>query len=216
MAEAGAVEAVVFDVNGVLVDSMGLHVRLTRELLAEAGVDLADDQLAGYRGLGAADLFRAVRADAGVDFDADALAERKLDAFAAAVDDVPVMAGAAETVRTLAADYAVGVASNDQRRAVDAVLDRLGIADVVEAVATIDDVETGKPDPAVYRRAVEGVGVAPAAAVAVDDSSVGVEAARAAGLRVVGILGSGDDELPDATATVERLPELLETIARLG
>lgn len=216
MAEDGPVEAVVFDVNGVLVDSMGLHVRLTRELLEEAGVDLTDDQLDGYRGLGAADLFRAARADAGAVFDADALAERKLEAFAAAVEDVPVMADAAETVRTLAAGYAIGVASNDQRRAVDAVLERLGVADAVEAVATIDDVETGKPDPAVYRRAVEGLGVAPAAAVAVDDSAVGVEAARAAGLRVVGFLGSGDDDLPDATATVERLAELPETIARLG
>lgn len=216
MADAGPVDAVVFDVNGVLVDSMGLHVGLTRELLAEAGVTLTDDQLAAYRGLGAADFFRAVRAEAGADFDADALAERKLDAFAAAVDDVPAMDGAAETVRTLADAYAIGVASNDQRRAVDAVLDRLDVADVVGAVATIDDVATGKPDPAVYRTSVDRLGVEPSAAVAVDDSAVGVEAALAAGLRVVGFTGTGDDPLGEATTTVDRLPELPAAMADLG
>lgn len=215
MATDGAIEAVVFDVNGVLVDSMPLHVELTRSLLAEAGVELNDGQLDDYRGLSAADLFRAVRADADADFDPDAVAERKLDAFAAAVEDLPVMDGAAETVRTLAGRYAIGVASNDQRRAVDAVLDRLGVADLVDAVATIDDVETGKPDPAVYRRAVEQLDVAPAAAVAVDDSAVGVAAARSAGLRVVGFLGSGEGALPETSATVERLPGLVETIPQL-
>lgn len=216
MSTDGPVEAVVFDVNGVLVDSMGLHVRLTRDLLAEAGVDLTEDQLADYRGLGAVDLFRAARADADADFDAAALAERKLDAFAGAVDELPVMDGAAETVRTLGDDHAIGVASNDQRRAVDAVLDRLGVADVVEAVVTIDDVATGKPDPAVYREAVDRLGVTPGAAVAVDDSAVGVQAARAAGFRVVGFRSSEADDLSGATATVDRLPDLPTAVAALA
>ncbi|MFB6354202.1 MAG: HAD family hydrolase [Halobacteriales archaeon] len=216
MAGERPVEAVVFDVNGVLVDSMRLHVSLTRELLAEAGVTLADDQLAAYRGLGAADFFEAVRADAGADFDAEAMAERKLDAFAAAVDDVPAMDGAAATVRSLARGYAVGVASNDGRRAVDAVLDRLGIAEVVGAVATIEDVAAGKPDPAVYELAVDRLGVQPPAAVAVDDSAVGVEAAQAAGLDVVGFNGSGDDPLAEAATTVDQLRELPAAIDRLA
>lgn len=215
MAADRGVEAVVFDVNGVLVDSMGLHLGLNRELLAEVGVDLSDYRLARYRGLSSADFFRAVRANSTVDFDADALAERKLEAFAAAVEELPIMDGAAETVRTLAAQYAIGVASNDQRRAVSAVLRRLGMDDVVEGVVTIEDVTRGKPDPAVYEQAVDRLGVAPAAAVAIDDSAVGVEAAREAGLRVVGFLGSGDGDLPEATVTVERLPALPEAIAAL-
>lgn len=216
MTRDAAIEAVVFDVNGVLVDSMPLHLGLTQQLLADAGVELTDDELAAYRGLGAADLFRAVRADTGSDFDADALADRKLEAFASAVGELPVIDGAAEAVRTLADRYAVGVASNDQRRAVEAVLTRLQITQVVTAVATIDDVAEGKPDPAVYRRAVDRLGVPPGGAVAVDDSAVGVDAARSAGLQVVGFLGSGESDLPTATATVDRLAALPETIARLG
>lgn len=215
MGEHQAVEAVVFDVNGVLVDSMALHVSLTRELLDEAGVELTDDAFAAYRGMGAEDLFSAVRADTGTEFDATALAERKLDAFAAAVDEIPVMADASETVQTLADRYAIGIASNDQRRAVDAVLDRLEVRGVVEAVVTIDDVAVGKPDPAVYELAAQRLGVDPAAAVAVDDSGVGVTSALAAGLRVVGFTGSGDDPLPAATATVDRLGDLPAAIRDL-
>lgn len=215
MADAVNLEAVVFDVNGVLVDSMELHVSLTRELLAEVGAELSDAQLAEYRGLAAADLFEAVRSDADADFDAAALAQRKLDAFAAAVDDIPVMDGAAETVRTLAERYTIGVASNDQRRAVDAVLNRLGITDVVSAVVTIDDVPVGKPDPEVYRVAAARLAVEPTAAVAVDDSAVGVAAARAAGLRVVGFRDTEEEPLSSADTIVDRLEELPAVLQRL-
>lgn len=214
-ADDAPVEAVLFDVNGVLIDSMPLHENLGWELLESVGVELTEAEMLDYMGRGAEDFFQVVKEDTGADFDADALAERKLRAFVERVDDIPAMDGAAETMRSLSERYAVAVASNDQRRSVDAVLRRLGVTDAVDAVATIEDVDAGKPDPAVYRVAVDRLGVDPVGAVAVDDSPVGVEAARRAGLRVVGFRSSEGVDLPRATATVDRMAELEAAIADL-
>lgn len=209
------VEAVVFDLNGVLIDSMAVHRDLIGDLLDEAGVNLTEEEVAEYMGRGAEDFFRVVAEETSADFDADALAERKRRTFPDHVDTIPLMDGAAVVVQSLAEQYAIAVASNDQRRSVDTVLQRLDVDDVIDVVVTIEDVETGKPDPEVYRTAVERLAVDPGKAVAVDDTPVGVEAARRAGLRAVGFRRSEDVCLRGATTTVDSMAELEDAITGL-
>lgn len=209
------IEAVLFDVNGVLIDSMPLHEDLRWKLLEAAGVELTESEMLDYMGRGAEDFFRVVKEDTGADFDAEALAGQTRRAFVERVQSIPVMDDAAPTVRSLSERYAVAVATNDERRNVEAVLGRLCITDAVEAIVSIEDADAGKPHPGVYLAAADRLGVAPDVAVAVDDSPVGVEAARRAGMRVVGFRSSADVELPRATVTVEGMAELEGAIADL-
>lgn len=207
------VEAVVFDVNGVLIESMGLHTTLNVDLLAAAGVEVTEAEAGRHMGRSGADFFRAIAAETGADVDAAALAERKRRALLDRIDDVSLVPGAGAALRSLAQGYRVGVASNDHRECVEAVLDRLDVTAAVGAVVTIDDVEAGKPDPECYRRVTDRLGVAPAAAVAVEDSPHGLTAARAAGLRTVGVRTAADVDLGQATESIDRLSRLPTTIA---
>ena len=209
------VDAVVFDMNGVLIDSMPMHTGLSRRLLEEAGMELTEEEMLRYMGRGAEDFFHIVKEEKGGDFDPDELSERKLREFVDRVAEIPVMTGAADAIRSLSETYRVGIASNDQRRSVETVLERLDVTDHVDGIATIEAVETGKPDPAIYRVVTDRLDVAPAATVAVEDSPVGVQAARAAGLRAIGFRSSPGVALGDATATVEDMDTLLAQVPRL-
>ena len=180
--------AVVFDMDGVLVDS-GVHHReawiamcrdcgvtppaefwrLTIGRPAEEAVVLLVD------GIGAAEARRLADLKRG---HYERLARRGLMA----------VAGAAEFVKTLMRDGVPrAVATSASRRDLERVLDALGLREHIDVAVTADDVRHGKPHPEVYLKAARGLGVDAAACMVFEDAIVGVQAARAAGMRVIGI-----------------------------
>ena len=121
------------------------------------------------------------------------------------------MPGAVELITALRrAGSGVGVGSSGPPQNVALILEKLGVADVVDAVVTGADVTRGKPDPQVFRLVAERLGVAPANAVVLEDAPVGIQAARAAGMKVIGVASTGRtrDELSDADRVVSSLEEL--------
>ncbi len=195
-------EAVIFDVDGVLVDSYAAHFASWRQLAAEHAVPLTEDEFAVTFGLTSRDIIRRLW-PAGESLGSaaiEAIDERKEAAFRDIMTrDFPVMDGAPELLEELrSAGLRLAVGSSGPPENVALVLERLGRARFAAAVHG-HDVRRGKPDPQVFLLAAERLGAAPEASVVVEDARAGIQAAQAAGMACVALVSTGHtaDELED-------------------
>ena len=198
------VRGVVFDMDGVLVDSGAHHRAAWVALLAELDVAATSPEL--WRLTIGRPAHEAVSLLLGRELPGDEamrLASRKRELYrlfarrgAQAVPGAPAFVGS--VARTGVACAVATSASRDDARH---VLDTLGLAGRFGAVVTAEDVARGKPDPEIYVRAAGAIGVAPGECLAFEDAVVGVQAARGAGMRVIGVTTAhSGDELSAAGA----------------
>ena len=181
------VDAVVFDCDGVLVDSEPLSEHAWREALAEHGVDLGDDF---SRWVGTTDESIAVSFSAEAGVSPTRLADRAAAILVERLreDPVPVFGDAVEALeRATANGMPLGVATNSERWRLEAILKSAGLDAAFSVAVTADDVASPKPEPDVYLLAASLLGVDPSRCLVVEDSPTGVAAARAAGMRVVAV-----------------------------
>lgn len=182
-------EAVIFDLDGVVADSEPLHQVAFQRLFAEQNlriVDAAD----WHRFVGTSDRHALMEMLQGqtAALSVDALLERKGALFLEILAERDSLyPDVAELIEALAARYRLAVASGSLRTAIAAVLATRNIRRFFGPTVSVQDVARGKPEPDLYLRAAELIGVAPTACVAIEDSIPGVAAARAAGMRVIAI-----------------------------
>jgi HAD superfamily hydrolase (TIGR01509 family) len=145
----------------------------------------------------------------------DEVVRRMLDRYRSRL---PLIAGAVEAVRRLAPHFSLGVASSSNRPLIETVLERSEIADLFDAVVSSEEVAGGKPAPDVYLEAARRLGVASERAAAIEDSSNGLRAARAAGMRVIAVPNAhyppAEDALALADAVVATPAELTPDLIR--
>jgi beta-phosphoglucomutase len=185
----GDADAVIFDMDGVLLDSGAHHRDAWRALLADLGVEPAPDFWRRTIGRPAEEAV-AHLLDRPVDPDeAAALAWRKRAHYTrlAARGMLPVPGAPAFVASLAEAGVPRAVATSASRRDVGTLLARIGVRRFFDVVVTADDVRWGKPDPEVYLRAAAGLGLPPRRCLVFEDSVVGVHAARSAGMRVIGL-----------------------------
>ena len=188
--------AVVFDFDGVLVNSEPLHFRSLREALRSEGIAITEDEyLREYVAYDDRGSIRIALERHGRPVTAErisALAEAKARTFERLLGEIPFYPGARELVRALAAEMPVAIASGARREEIERILRAGGLRDAFAAVVGADDVARTKPDPEPYRRAYELIaprvpGLAPEHCVAFEDTIPGIAAARAAGMKVIGV-----------------------------
>ena len=195
------IEAVLFDMDGTLVDSDAAVERAWRTWATEYGVDPAA-VLAVAHGAPAERTVGLVRPDlTGADAAAAAAAARQLELQYDDLSDIVPTPGAHELLAALRLPWAIVTSANARLAKA-----RLGAAGITAPLlVTVDDVRTGKPDPEGYLRAAELLGVAPERCLVVEDAEVGVAAGRAAGAQVAALKGvDGDLAIPDL-GTLARL-----------
>jgi beta-phosphoglucomutase len=189
-------QAVVFDFDGVLVNSEPLHFRSLRECLLPEGIAIDEDEyLREYLAYDDREAIRIALERHGSAWDGervDAVARRKATLFEVLLREVPFFPGARELATDLARDVPVGIASGALRGEIEAILAAGGIRDSFATVVGADDVARGKPHPDPYLAALAGLrrvspGLQAGDCVAIEDSLPGIAAALAAGLRVVGV-----------------------------
>jgi HAD superfamily hydrolase (TIGR01509 family) len=200
MAAAGP-DAVVLDLDGVLVDSEEAWDGARRALVAERGGTWKEGATEAMLGMSAPEWSAYVRDELGVDMraeeiDADVV-RRLLDGYR---DELPLLPGAVEAVRALAERWTLGLASSSNAPVIATVLERAGLDDAIAAWVSSEQVARGKPAPDVYLEAARRLGVDPERCVAVEDSSNGLRAAAAAGMAVVAVPMRAFPPAPDALA----------------
>jgi beta-phosphoglucomutase len=188
---AGGIRAILFDFDGVLVDSEPTRFRAGRAALADGGLSLSWELFARHW-LGRPDE-AALRDILGHRFDAEgpAVLARRHAAYAELLAEVPLFPDAARLLRRLPAALRLAVASGSRRPEVTGVLAREGLAFRFHTLVTAEDYARAKPAPDPFLAAARAVAESPAACLVVEDSPAGVAAAQAAGMRVVAVDRSG-------------------------
>jgi HAD superfamily hydrolase (TIGR01509 family) len=199
--EAAGPDAVVLDLDGVLLDSEEAWDGARRALVAERGGTWKEGATEAMLGMSAPEWSAYVRDELGVDMPAEEIdahvVRRLLDGYR---DELPLLPGAVEAVRALAERWTLGLASSSNAPVIATVLERAGLDDAIAAWVSSEEVAGGKPAPDVYVEAAGRLGVDPARCVAVEDSSNGLRAAAAAGMAVVAVPMRAFPPAPDALA----------------
>jgi HAD superfamily hydrolase (TIGR01509 family) len=195
------IEAVVFDLDGVLIDSEPVWEQVRRGLVAERGGHWAPDAQKKLMGMSTPEWARYLSEDLGVGLPPGEVAAIVVDRMAASYrEHLPLLPGAVEAVRRLAARWPLGLASSAPAALIETVLQSAGLRPDFRVTMSTEQVPRGKPAPDIYLAVAEGLGVAPASCAAVEDSSNGLRSAAAAGLHVIAIPRPQYPPDPDALA----------------
>jgi beta-phosphoglucomutase len=216
-----ALQAIVFDFDGVIADTEVLHLRAYQQVLAPEGITISNDEYfdkyLGYDDMG---VFKAVGKDRGVPMDDGRVKQLitqksdRYDALSAAGD--MVFPGAADFIRTAAAAVPIAIASGALTHEIEEILDRAGLRSLFKVIVGADQTERSKPDPEPYQtafarlRLLTGRDLIPWRSVAIEDSRWGLASARAADLRCVAVTNTykADELRPDAELVVAGLHAL--------
>ena len=182
------IEAVVFDLDGVLVDSEHVWDEVREELARERGGRWHERAQADMMGMSSTEWARYMHDVIGLaeppeEINAEVV-RRMQERYAA---ELPLIDGAIGAVRRLAETFRLGLASSSNRPLIDAVLASTGLGELFEVTVSSEEVPRGKPAPDVYLEATRRLGIPPERAAAVEDSANGIRSAHAAGLRVIAI-----------------------------
>jgi HAD superfamily hydrolase (TIGR01509 family) len=198
------IEAVVFDLDGVLIDSEPVWEDVRRGLVAERGGPWPPDAQRRLMGMSTPEWARYLSEDLGVALPPDQVAAEVIDRMAARyAERVPLLDGAADAVRRMAARWPLGLASSSPPRLIETVLRSAALRGCFRVVLSTEQVAHGKPAPDVYLAAAAALGRPPAACAAVEDSSNGLRSAAAAGLRVIAVPQPRYPPDPDALALAD-------------
>ncbi|MCX2726673.1 HAD family phosphatase [Thermomicrobium sp. 4228-Ro] len=207
---AERIAAVVFDLDGVLVDSEALQLAAWQCYVERWEKKLPATLLPRLFGRRLVDAASIIVEELGLPVAPDEAARERDALFLASLPgNVRPMPGAHELITGLRErGMRLGLATSGHRRYVQLVLVELGLADAFAAVVTGDDVARGKPAPDCYRLAASRLGVSPAACIAIEDAPLGVAAARAAGLRCIAVPNAHTAHLDGFAAADTVLPGL--------
>jgi HAD superfamily hydrolase (TIGR01509 family) len=180
--------ALVFDLDGVLLDSEQVWNEAKEKLVRERGGRWREEAPRTMMGMSSLEWSRYLHDELGVPLEPDAISHevvRRLEGVYR--DRLPLIDGAAEAVERLATGVPLGLASSSNREIIDLFLELSGLGPCFAVTISSEEVERGKPAPDVYLEVVRRLGADPADSVAVEDSENGIRAARAAGMRVVAV-----------------------------
>ncbi|MBX5443493.1 MAG: HAD family phosphatase [Solirubrobacteraceae bacterium] len=214
-----AVDAVIFDLDGVIVESEGIWDAARRDLVARTGGTWRDDATRAMMGMSSPEWARYLRDELGVPLPVEEIGPAVVAEIACRYRErLPLIPGAVEAVRALADHWPLGLASSSNRPIIDLVLAEAGIADRFAATVSSEEVARGKPSPDVYLEAARRLGADPARCVAIEDSTNGIRAAAAAGMTVVAVpnaeLPPAEDALALAAAVVDSPGALTPELVR--
>jgi HAD superfamily hydrolase (TIGR01509 family) len=207
------IDGVVFDLDGVLLDSEQVWDSVREELVLERGGRWHDQAQRDMMGMSSLEWSRYLHDELGVPDPPEELSAevvRRLESRYR--EHLPVLPGAREAVERLAARWPLALASSSNRELIDLALELLGVRHLFAATVSSEEVARGKPAPDVYLEAALRLGVDPVRAAAIEDSHNGIRAAKAAGMRVIAIPNEhfppDEDALAQADVVLDSLVEL--------
>jgi HAD superfamily hydrolase (TIGR01509 family) len=210
-------EAVVFDLDGVLVQSEEIWDEVREAFARERGARYDTGAQRAMMGMSSTEWSRYMHEELGVPDPPDAISDEVVRRMEARYRErLPLIDGATEAVRRIAAVWPLGLASSSNRPLIEAVLELSGLAPFFHAIVSSEEVPRGKPAPDVYLEAARRLGVQSERCTAVEDSHNGIRSAKAAGMRVIAIPNPSfppdDEALADADVVLASPSELVAEV----
>jgi HAD superfamily hydrolase (TIGR01509 family) len=186
-----AMRAIVFDMDGLMIDSEKIYWAVGREIAREFGKEVSDQTLGRMMGRSPLDSVVIFAQETGITMEPTALHElreaRVLRALKAGVEPMP---GLMDVLRKFKPRYKLGIATSAPQHSVDVILGGLKIEHYFDAIQTSDDVKNGKPEPEIYLKAFARLGTPPIEGVVLEDSSNGATAGKRSGAYVIAVPSS--------------------------
>ena len=207
------IDAVVFDLDGLLLDSEQLWDAAREDLARERGGRWHPQAQRDMMGMSSAEWSRYMHDVIGLPEppeEINAEVVRRLERRYR--EQLPVIPGAPEAVERLAQRWPLGLASSSNRELIDLALELMGVADEFQATVSSEEVARGKPAPDVYLEAACRLDIDPTRAAAIEDSHNGIRAAKAAGMRVIAV---PNQHFPPDEEALAQADVVLETLAEL-
>jgi HAD superfamily hydrolase (TIGR01509 family) len=181
------VEGVIFDCDGTLADTMPLHYRAWAETLALSGAAMSEALFYELGGVPTEEIVRILNARHGYQLPVRETAADKEERYEALLPQAPAVRPVVALARSLCGQLPLAVASGGIRRLVDKTIAALDLTHCFQAIKTAEDVDHGKPAPDLFLAAAAALGVPPDRCLVYEDSDLGLEAARRAGMRWVDV-----------------------------
>jgi HAD superfamily hydrolase (TIGR01509 family) len=199
---------VIFDLDGVLVDSEQVWDQSRKDVVAEQGGEWTDSATTDMLGMSSKEWPVYLIEQLGVPLSVEAINEAVVDAMLREYrEHLPLLPGAREAVGRMADAFTLGLASSSNRPIIDVVLQEMGVTERFKATVSSEEVARGKPAPDVYQEALRRIGAD--TATAIEDSDAGIRSAHAAGLYVIAIPNPHFPPSAEALALADvRLPDL--------
>ena len=207
------IEAVVFDLDGLLIETEEIWDEVREALVRERGGRWTDTAQRDMMGMSSTEWSRYLHDELGLQEPPEELNRLVVERMAEHYrEELPLLPGAVQAVERIAARWPLTVASSSNRPLIDLVLELAGVAPYFRATVSSEEVPRGKPAPDVYLEAARRLGVAPERCAAVEDSESGIRSAKTAGMKVIAIpnrsFPPGDEVLASADVVLRSLEEL--------
>lgn len=194
-------KAVIFDMDGVVIDSEPLHERSSRLVLAQHDLEIEDATFADFKGSTDRTILEYLVAENNLNVDVEALLQQKRLTYASLIDELQPIYGVVSFINRINESYRLALTTSASRRNKELAFSKFNLHSFFEVVITSDDINNPKPDPEPYLETTSRLQLNPQDCVVIEDSFNGVRSAAAAGCTVVGITTSfAPDALMDAGA----------------
>jgi beta-phosphoglucomutase family hydrolase len=176
-------KALIFDCDGTLADTLPVHFQTWSTVLQTVGVDISRDWYYKHCGTSAEEMLQILKDLFGYQFDSESLIAKRQSHYQSLLNTVEEVQAVAEIVRSHHQKVPMAVASGGERIVLEATLHNINLHNFFDVIVSIDDVETGKPEPDIFLLASQKLGISPQDCIVYEDTDTGLEAARRAGMR---------------------------------
>jgi HAD superfamily hydrolase (TIGR01509 family) len=184
---AAPTEAFIFDCDGTLADTMPAHFRAWQEVLRPHGIEFPEERFYGWGGVPTPEISRRLIEASGLAIDVGVLAKLKEQTFVDQIGEIVAIERVVRVARENHGRAPMAVASGGLRRVVEMTLRQIGVFELFPVIVAAEDTTRHKPEPDVFLEAARRLGVAPDICTVYEDTDLGVEAARRAGMRFVDV-----------------------------
>ncbi len=182
-----AIQGLIFDFDGTLADTMPLHWKAWGRVMEKHGITITEERFYALGGVPARDIIRMIADEQGVEIDHASAVRDKGQFYLDILDEAELIELTMKIVRENHGALPMAIATGGSRSVVTQVIEKLGIGQFFDAVVTNEDIENQKPAPDIFLEAARRIGIAPENCRAYEDTDLGMQAIRAAGMEAVDV-----------------------------
>ena len=217
--EGDYLKAIIFDMDGVIIDSEPLHFKLEKELLEELGGKITQEEHSTFVGTTDYHMWSTFKKQFGFKPSIDEVMQIKKERFNKNIHKIELIDNFWDFfIKVYNEGYPLALASSNNRETVDLIVEKFNLDKYLRVIMSGEDVKEGKPSPEIFLKAAEKLGVIPPDCIVIEDAENGVSAAKSAGMKCIGLKSSdyGNQDLAKADLIIKNFNELeLNTLHNL-